>query len=531
MRENRGEFQQNSKNSALIMMCTAASRLLGVVRISLLSSIFGASGTADVINFTYNIPNNFRKLLAEGALSSAFIPSLTRAMHDEGATTKERSMKLVREMFLVQIILFVPLVLLSVVFREQIIVFLSDFTTEYTINLASILLPLFVLYLALISYVSVMNALLNSHGLFILAAAAPLSYSVSVIASLALFSSSLGAFSFPLGVLTGGVIQMLLLMRKIRAIGYSIAPAGTVSSPYTKQMVKSWGSVTAASLILVINQQVTFYLASSLDVGSVTAFSNAVIFWQLPFGLFFNSAATVYFPKMSSSFHAQQAKRTAEYADNGFEYLFTFLLPSTLLLLILSRELVSAVLLRGAYTIEDTLLTAKSLRMFSFGLYSTAAFSFIQRLMYAVHRFKTALTVTAGVAMLDIGISLYFVFNGYDVSYLALAHTLSFTCGVLVFMIYLIRTHTLPIRMLHMGRKFSKIALLNIPYAAVLALFSLYIPSYWQDGGTFFSIIKTTAICLAAGGILLVSYHVGGVEHVTAVLKRRHTRKENPSKK
>ena len=63
--------------TVLVMACTLLSRLLGFVRIAVIGALFGASGTADVWNAVFTIPNNLRKLMAEGALSSAFIPSLS----------------------------------------------------------------------------------------------------------------------------------------------------------------------------------------------------------------------------------------------------------------------------------------------------------------------------------------------------------------------------------------------------------------------------------------------------------------------
>ena len=65
-------------STAVVMVSTFASRLLGFVRIAVIGAVFGASGQADVLNLVFNIPNNLRKLLAEGALSSAFVPVLSR---------------------------------------------------------------------------------------------------------------------------------------------------------------------------------------------------------------------------------------------------------------------------------------------------------------------------------------------------------------------------------------------------------------------------------------------------------------------
>ena len=63
-------IHKSSLSTMIVMASTLVSRLLGFVRIAVISAVFGASGVADVINLTFAIPNNLRKLLAEGALSS-----------------------------------------------------------------------------------------------------------------------------------------------------------------------------------------------------------------------------------------------------------------------------------------------------------------------------------------------------------------------------------------------------------------------------------------------------------------------------
>lgn len=516
METHNREFSKHAKNSAVIMFCTAVSRLLGIVRISMVSRIFGAGGIADVINFTFNIPNNFRKLLAEGALSSAFIPTLTKAMTD-----RRRDIHLFRQMLFLQLIIFIPLIVLSFVFSNQIIGFLSDFDSIGAIELATSLLPLFVIYLALISVVSVMNAVLNSHGLFVLAAVAPLSYSIGVIASLFFLSDTLGAFSFPLGVLAGGMIQTILLFFRIKSIGYSIRPALSLKSEYMKQVGMHYLPVLSASLITIASQQFTFFLASGLDTGSITTFSNAIIFYQLPFGLFFNSAATAYFPSVSRSFHEQDTRQSSQLISQAVGYLFVFLLPSAILLFLLSRQLVASILLRGAYTVEDTLLTAKIVRMFAIGLFPTALFALGQRFLYASGHFRLSLRITGVVAGADALLSLLFIRLGYDVSFLALAHAITFAIGSLYLIIFFSRRKLAEIHFSSAVRQMLKIILLNVPMTLFLIFTADRLGSYWQHGASIQTIALTAGISTAAGVILLLSYYFGKVDHITVLLPGR----------
>ncbi len=74
------EAGRSSRVTSLLMISTAVSRVLGYVKVVLIGALFGASGPADVWNAVFPIPNNLRKLLAEGALSSAFIPTLSASI-------------------------------------------------------------------------------------------------------------------------------------------------------------------------------------------------------------------------------------------------------------------------------------------------------------------------------------------------------------------------------------------------------------------------------------------------------------------
>ena len=77
---HESNLKASTRTSYLVMLCTLGSRGLGFVRLAVIAALFGASGVADVWNAVFTVPNNLRKLLAEGALSSAFIPTLSASL-------------------------------------------------------------------------------------------------------------------------------------------------------------------------------------------------------------------------------------------------------------------------------------------------------------------------------------------------------------------------------------------------------------------------------------------------------------------
>ncbi len=499
----------------MIMICTLASRLLGVVRISLISNIFGATGTADIINFTFNIPNNLRKMLAEGALSSAFIPVLSKAIVEDKANKTKRSSQLIQQMVTIQTMIFIPLGVLVLLFSEQIIQFLSAFDNEEMIHLSSLMLRYFMIYLFFISMIAIINSVLNCHNVFTIVAASPLCFSVAVISSLWFLSERFGAMSFIIGVIAGGILQFLVILPAYYHLGYRLSFTHSLSGEYIHQVLISWLPVIITSSIAIVNQQVAYFFASGLQEGSVTAFTNSIIFWQLPYGLFFNSVATVYFPRMSNSYHSKDLHTFTVQVGQGIERLLIFLLPSTILLISLRNELVASILYRGAYTLEDTILTARSVSMFSIGLVAIALYNFLLRLCYSANKFRVTIISSLIVTSVDIVLSILFVHNGSDVSYLALANSVSFVCGLIFLTIYTKKQTMIPLYPGKLLRRIGYLLLLNLPLLFIAVFYDTLKYDWWASGRIMHTFVMTTCLSLGYGGVTLIMYRLGHVEILT----------------
>ncbi|MFW6274799.1 MAG: lipid II flippase MurJ, partial [Spirochaetota bacterium] len=164
---------QSTIATFIVMSSTFVSRILGFLRTAAITAIFGATGKADIINVTFAIPNNLRKLLAEGALSSAFIPVLSEAIIAEGKEAS-RSRQLVRHLIGFQLLIIIPLCIVSVVFAEPLIQFvLTQFKDAEQLALSTKLFRFFINYLLFISVSAVLIGVLNSHGRFFIPSITP----------------------------------------------------------------------------------------------------------------------------------------------------------------------------------------------------------------------------------------------------------------------------------------------------------------------------------------------------------------------
>ncbi len=497
------------------MLCTLASRVLGIVRARVIGSIFGASGTADVINFTFNIPNNFRKIFAEGAINASIIPFFSRLI--EGGEEKATK-KLFALLCTYQTMLLLPLVLVSYFYGEPLLAFFSDFD-EHQLILGARLLPFFMVYLLTISIGSIFNGLLHCHKSFFHSHAAPLLFSISVIFGVQCLSPYVGAMSMAYSALAGGLLQGLYSYLVVRRFGYRMYAAFDTRGTPFKPLMKSWIQMVFSSVIVVIAQMVAFWFASSLAEGSVTAFSNSLIFWQAPYGIFFNAIVAVSFPLMSRYYGLGHHDELKKVSREALIHLLTFLLPSTIILFALSKECVSAILQTGNYTLADADLTAKVLRYYLLGMTSTAWFGLMQRVGYSAERHKTMTQVTACMSILDIALMWLFIRRGFGIIALPLASIVSFSL-CFVWLAYILRDLYPLYRDKALAKGLLRVVAANIPLLAFSILYGSLGLTWYESGSNLKNLGLVTLLGGAGAALTLLSYSLANIPFLRLLRKK-----------
>ena len=227
---------RNSANSIMrgfkqVGFFTGISRILGLIRDVLFALVLGAGAASDAFLVALKLPNLFRRITAEGALTNVFLPAYEKEVAEKSEKT---ALHLVTE---VQILLVVSLSALVVIFELampliiQILAPGFKSTTdrlEAAVFLARITMP----YLVMISLVALWSALLNTHRLFWPGAAAPILLNLALISGAifvaltagSLTETTLLSLTIPLAisVVVAGILQLLLL--KIVLVRYRINP-------------------------------------------------------------------------------------------------------------------------------------------------------------------------------------------------------------------------------------------------------------------------------------------------------------------
>lgn len=496
------------------MAATLLSRILGVVRTRVLAQVFGSGSTADVINFTFNIPNNFRKLFGEGAVNSAIIPAFSTLSIQEKRETRERLFAL---LCTYQILLFIPIVLISYIWRDPIIALLSDFDPGQ-IKLGGQLLAPFMLYLLFISLAAIFGGVLQSHHSFAAAYLSPLFFSVIVIAGVLTLTPRFGPLSMAISTVAGGFMQALVTYRSLRRHGYRLRWALRSADTPLLAVLKAWILVSVGMLAQVITQLVTYRFASALETGSVTALANSTIFYQTPYGIFFNAISAVCLPLLSTAYALGERERTQTLMRGALADLASLLVPSTLILFFLSRESVSVVLQTGLFTHQSSLLTAHVLRGYLIFMTPLAFYALMLRLGYSAGRYWTMTIVVLIQNLLDILLMGIFITRGVGILSLPLANGVAAIVGFITLAV-LLRDLYAPLLDRALFTTMGKIALANLPLLAAGLLYQRSGLTWYESGSNLTNLLILALFGTASVAIVLASYALMKIP-LTAIFKR-----------
>ena len=492
---------RHSLRILIVMLSTFLSRLLGFVRIAVIGALFGASGTADVLHLVFNIPNNLRKLLAEGALASAFIPVISaNVQHNDRAP--ERNKSIVQALLGFQIIVLAPLLALVTIYPGPIIDLILDFQDSAQSMLGKDLLRLMGHYLLLVSIGAVLMATLHAHERFLIPAVTPMLFSIAVIGAMLLWNRSLGIFSVGVGVLIGGILQILFQIPAYVRIGYRILPKLNFKDPDFLRILRQWLPVVATASIFTINQQIAFFFASGLTEGSGSAMANALVFWHLPFGIIANSVMTVFFPTMSKQAAANDQEGLGHSLQFGLRYLWVMLIPSGIILTFLGPEIIAVTLQRGAFNPENSRLAADVLGGYCWGLFSVAGFNFLQRFCYARRDYRGPVIAATVTLLLDVGLSLWLKETYLGVVGLSIANSIAFSIG---FVVLLITAHDClsSVRWKHIGSTIVRTLPALVCLTAFAVLYSSVSANRWSSGSDGSTLVR---LCLAGIGACALTF-------------------------
>ncbi len=378
---------------------TLVSRVFGLLRDVVISSVFGANAATDAFWVAFRIPNFMRRLFAEGSFTTAFVPVFTEIK--ETRSHADLKALVARTAGALGGVLLV-IVGLGLVFAPQVAMVFSPGAInepqkfELTVELLRLTFP----FLLFVSMTALAGGALNSFHRFGMPALAPVILNLCMISSALWLAPRLQTPILALGwaILAGGVVQLLFLLPQLARLDLLDWPQWGFTSPDVRKVMRLMVPTLFGSSIAQVNLLLDTVIASLLFVGSQSWLSLADRFLELPLGVFGIALGTVILPTLSRHHVNTDREGFSKALDWGLRTTLMIAVPAMLGLMLLSVPLVATLFQHGNFTAVDTRMAALSVFGLSFGLPAFALVKVVLPAFYA--RQDTRTPVKAGIASL-----------------------------------------------------------------------------------------------------------------------------------
>ena len=515
------------RNASAMALGTLISRVTGLARLVVLAWALGISSLSDVFNLSNNAPNTFYDLLLGGVLASTLIPVMVKA--SSRVNRKEASEALSAIMTTGVAALLAATLLFELIAGLVIRGYMlgnHDPTRAIQLSAATNLLRLFAPQLFFYGTISLFTSLLNTRGRFALPAFAPITNNLVAIAVLVIFRllyghlGTAGAITslthvspalllLGLGTTFGVVLQCVVVVMGARTVGLNIRFNFDVFHPAVREIAKLSGWTFGYVLGNQVSLYVLLALADAHSPGSVSAYNNAYLFFQLPYGIAAYSVMAAIIPGLADNYTHNELRLFRRRFGRGLRASVAFLIPAAIGYLALGPQLVGVLLAHGAATTHGVDLTIGALAGLAIGLPGFGIYlAMVQALQSArmakevfwVYAFENGLTVIIAFALV----------SRYGVIGLALAVSISYSLAAIL-AYWVMRARQLAPRLGPVLATWLKFLIPSLAMAAAILLVSHHFAA--TGGARLFA--KLVAELVAGGAafslFLLLEYVVSAV--------------------
>jgi putative peptidoglycan lipid II flippase len=432
-------------STIVFALATAISRVAGLLRETVTAAVFNAGTTYSAFVVANQIPNLLRSLVADSALSAAFVPVFTD-LDERGE--RERAWRVAGTVCTVILLVLGPLTVLAMVAAPWIVGPFLDNTfskedVELTIQLARLLMPI-VLVLALSG---VIVGILNTYGRFGAAAMAPVAWNGVILVSLAVavwsFPADQRIWVYAVGMVVGTVVQAVLPVPWLRGLGGRLRLRAALRDPRVREIFVLMLPVTIALGLINVQQFISALLAAHVDANVGPGFSGleagagpaildkAFRIYMLPQGIFSVAVSTVVFPTLARMATREDRRGFADTVDAGLRQILVLLVPSSAFVGLFAEPITRVLYQHGRFGPDETQAVALSLVAFAVGLTFNGLTLLLIRSLFSLR--LTWLPTIASVVTLAVNLAVAIAsYRTWGVLGIALATSVANVVGVAV---------------------------------------------------------------------------------------------------
>jgi len=421
------------KSARLISVLTLTSRVLGLGRDMAFSAAFGAGSVPSAFVLAFQVPNLFRRLLGEGALSAASIPVLTETLHQEDRSAMDAVAG--RLMGLLLVVLAGLCVVVELVAVTLFVYLRHNSYWSLTLGLIVLMMP----YVILVCLSANLGGIQNVFGRFGLPAAMPIVMNVMLIPAILA-----APFLVPGGprreivlpaavVLVAGAVQLALQWRAVKKCGLTLKLSLDRTQPAIRRigttMIPMVAGLGAVQLNILLDALIASWFVVEPDgqrPGAALLYF-AQRLYQFPLGVFLVALATAIFPTLSRHAAERDLLGLSRTLSRGIRVTLFIAIPCMVGLILVREPLVRALFGHGEFNEAPhaDLRVASALAMYALGLWAYGLNHLVVRAFYAMQDAKTPLKVAVVTVLLNLTLNLVLVQTSLREAGLALATAIS----------------------------------------------------------------------------------------------------------
>ena len=375
-----------ARSTAIFSLATGVSRVLGLVREIVANYYFGVGGKVNAFTVAFQVPNLFRALVADFALSAAFVPVFTELI-ERG--DRKRAWRVASSLFWLVLLALTALTALFVLLAPWIIGVFGNpgGDRSLAVGLSRVLFPI----VALLGVSGIVVGVLNSYERFTVPALTPVFWNVAIIVGLVIGvprADKVDAklYVYAVSILVGTVVQVLLPMPWLRGLDGRLRVVIDWRDPAVWRVLRLMVPVTLGLGLINFNAVVDSIFASRLIDPKLapTAIDRAFRLYMLPQGIFSVAITTVLFPSLSRLAARQDRAGFRSTVALGLRQIAFLLIPASAVSAVLAEPITRLVYQRGAFEPSQTPIVAAALAAFSAGLFFNGAMLLLNRAFFSL---------------------------------------------------------------------------------------------------------------------------------------------------
>lgn len=387
-------------------LATLASRVLGLVREIVFAAFLGQTLVASAFYFAFTIPNLFRRLLGEGALTAAFIPVFSEKLTKEGQAAAHRAANLIASSLFV-VCVAITLAAVTLLGLGGLVTQVSE-KTRLILSLTQWMMP----YMIFVCMAALSMAILNTRGHFFVPAFSPVLLNVVMIGSVFLFCPLFGGslerqiYGLVVGVLLGGLLQWFyqfpLLWKDGFHYQWNFQPRDPIVKKVAVLMLPSVLGVAVFQVNVITSGALAFFVGDYVRA----ALNYADRLMELPMGIFGVSVATYALPTLSALVAQDKMEDFKKSLGDALRLLWFVTIPAAVGLMVLAEPIVRLLFERGKFDTEATRHASFALIFLAPGLVAYSTVNVVARAFYAMQDTKTPMKI--GVMAMVVNVFLAF---------------------------------------------------------------------------------------------------------------------------